>query len=65
MAKQKSLEASMEELEQILQELEKEDVSLEKSFALYQDGMKLLKECNTSIDKVEKQMIILNEGENA
>lgn len=63
MAKQKSLEASMEELEQILQELEKEDVSLEKSFALYQDGMKLLKECNASIDKVEKQMIILNEGE--
>ncbi len=61
MAKQNNLETSMEALDQILEELEKEDISLEKSFTLYQDGMKLLKECNDSIDKVEKKMIILNE----
>ncbi|MFA9463256.1 MAG: exodeoxyribonuclease VII small subunit [Velocimicrobium sp.] len=63
MAKGKNLEASMEALEQVLQELEQEDISLENSFQLYQEGMKLLKECNNSIDKVEKQMIILNEKE--
>ncbi len=62
MAKQKNLETSMEALDQILEELEKEDISLEKSFTLYQDGMKLLKECNDSIDKVEKKMIVLNEN---
>ena len=61
MAKQSNLETSMEALDQILEELEKEDISLEKSFTLYQDGMKLLKECNDSIDKVEKKMIVLNE----
>lgn len=64
MAKEKNLEASMEALEKVLEELEKEDISLENSFKLYQQGMKLLKECNDSIDKVEKKMIVLNEKGN-
>lgn len=61
MAKTKSLEASMEELEGVLKELEKEDISLEDSFRLYNDGMKLLKSCNDMIDKVEKKLIVLEE----
>lgn len=62
MAKQaKTLEQSFELLNQIMEALEKEDVSLEDSFRLYQDGMKLLKECNDSIDKVEKKLMILEE----
>lgn len=64
MAKEtKSLEASFDELDQIISELEKEDISLEESFKLYNDGMKLLKVCNDGIDKVEKKIIILNEKE--
>lgn len=63
-AKKENLETSMEALDQVLSELEQEDVSLEKSFELYQKGMKLLKECNDTIDKVEKEMIILNEKTN-
>ncbi|NMB43196.1 MAG: exodeoxyribonuclease VII small subunit [Clostridiales bacterium] len=58
----KSLEASFEELENIIKELEGEDITLEESFKLYQDGMKLLKNCNEAIDKVEKQLIILGEN---
>ena len=61
MAKTKSLEASMEELEGVLKELEKEDISLEDSFRLYNDGMKLLKSCNDMSDKVEKKLIVLEE----
>jgi exodeoxyribonuclease VII small subunit len=62
MAKQvKTLEQSFEMLNHIMEELEKEDVSLEDSFRMYQEGMKLLKECNDSIDKVEKKLIILEE----
>jgi exodeoxyribonuclease VII small subunit len=57
----KSLEASFEELNQILSKLEEEEISLEDSFRLYQEGMLLLKNCNESIDKVEKQLIILGE----
>lgn len=59
--KSKGLEKSLEQLNDILSNLEKEDISLEESFTLYQEGMKLLKQCNESIDKVEKQLIILEE----
>ena len=45
-----------------MEALEKPDVSLEDSFTLYQEGMKLLKACNDSIDKVEKELIILSEN---
>lgn len=64
MAKQtKTLEQSFEMLNQIVEQLEKEEVSLEDSFRLYQEGMKLLKECNDSIDKVEKKLIVLEEDQ--
>ena len=56
------LEESFERLDQILAGLERPEVSLEDSFALYQEGMKLLKLCNDSIDKVEKELIILGEN---
>jgi len=56
------LEESFKELNQIMEKLEKPEVSLEDSFTLYQEGMKLLKSCNDSIDKVEKELIILSEN---
>jgi len=59
------LEELFERLNNIIGELEKPDISLESSFELYQEGIRLVKACNDSIDKVEKQLIILNEnGEN-
>lgn len=62
--KEKSLEASFEELNNIINKLGEEEISLEESFKLYQEGMKLLKQCNNSIDKVEKQLIVLGEEQN-
>lgn len=59
---EKSLETAFEEMNQIIAKLEEDEVSLEDSFRLYKEGMDLLKYCNTSIDKVEKQLIILEEG---
>ncbi len=61
MARAKTLEASMAELEEVMRELEREDITLEQSFSLYNTGMKLLKNCNDAIDKVEKKLIVLNE----
>ena len=63
MAKAKTLEESMAELEAVMSELEREDITLEESFSLYNTGMKLLKSCNDAIDKVEKKLIVLNEEE--
>lgn len=37
------------------------EVSLEDSFALYEQGMKMLKNCNQKIDAVEKKMLKMNE----
>ena len=60
--KEIKLEESFDKLNQIMEALEKPDISLEDSFTLYQEGMKLLKACNDSIDKVEKELIILSEN---
>ncbi|MBH1940207.1 exodeoxyribonuclease VII small subunit [Mobilitalea sibirica] len=60
--KEFKLEEAFEKLNQITVELEKPDISLEDSFSLYQEGMKLLKACNDSIDKVEKELIILSDN---
>jgi len=60
--KTNNLEQSFLELNDIIKKLESEEISLEDSFTLYQEGIKLLKSCNDSIDRVEKQLIILGES---
>lgn len=65
MARTKSLETAFEELEAAVAKLEMEDMSLEASFKLYTEGVKLVKYCNDAIDKVEKKMIELKAEEDA
>lgn len=55
------LEEAFEKIEQLLGKLGDREVSLEESFALYQEGMILLKQCNEKIDRVEKQMLQIDE----
>lgn len=51
-------------LEEVIQSMERADVSLEESFQMYHRGIDLLKSCNDKIDKIEKQMLVLDdEGE--
>lgn len=65
MGKSGNLEESFLKLDEIINSLENGDISLEDSFKLYNEGIKLVKNCNTQLDKVEKQIIVLNEnGEN-
>ena len=59
---EQTLETVFEELDGIVANLEKEDVSLEESFQLYHKGMDLLKVCNDKIDTVEKKMMVLDEN---
>lgn len=63
MAKKIMLEESFEQLETIIAELEKGDMTLEDSFKKYEEGMKLIKNCSNSIDRVEKKLIVLENGE--
>ena len=63
MAKAQTLEQSFEKIEQIIGNLENGDVSLEDSFKLYNEGMKLIQNCNQQLDKVEKKIVVLNQKE--
>ncbi len=60
-----SIEETFAQLDELLENLEASDTSLEESFACYEAGMKLVKACSDKIDKVEKQMMILQGGEEA
>jgi exodeoxyribonuclease VII small subunit len=62
MAKELTLEQTFEKLEDTIGKLQQEDISLEDSFKLYKEGMKLIKSCNDRIDRVEKQVLKLNEN---
>lgn len=64
MDKEKSIEQTFADLDQILERLEAVDTSLEDSFVCYEAGMKLVKSLGEKIDKVEKQLIVLQESIN-
>jgi exodeoxyribonuclease VII small subunit len=60
---QKTIEMLFQELNGILADMNQDEISLEESFALYQNGIQLLKVCNDKIDRVEKQLMILDGSE--
>ncbi len=53
----KSIEEELVELEKMIRQLESQEISLEESFQLYEQGMKLVREINTRIDAVEAQVL--------
>lgn len=59
MAKTATIEDSFLQLDEIIAQLESGELSLEASFKKYNEGMKLIKNCNQQLDKVEKQIIVL------
>ena len=56
-----SIEESFDSVELTLEKLRSDELPLEESFQLYQDGMQILKSCTAKIDKVEKQVQKLSE----
>ncbi|MGN0372978.1 MAG: exodeoxyribonuclease VII small subunit [Enterocloster sp.] len=61
--KMPGIEENFSRLEDIIRKLEAGDSSLEETFAGYEAGMKLVKSLSSQIDKVEKQIQILSEGD--
>ena len=59
--KVKSIEETMKELEAIIEKMEDRENTLEDSFACFEAGMKLVKECSERIDNVEKQIMVFSE----
>jgi exodeoxyribonuclease VII small subunit len=65
--KEKRIMATFEEqiskLEETVRLLERGDVSLDESLALFEQGVKLAKSCREQLDNAEKKVKILVNGE--
>jgi len=55
----KSFEASLEALEQIVQHLEEGDLPLEKSLELFEQGIRLSRECQERLSQAERRIEVL------
>jgi len=58
-----TFEKALNKLEQIVQELEKGDLSLEKSLEKFEAGVKLSRLCSTKLDETEKKVMLLMDTE--
>ena len=62
MAKEKlTIDERMDMLDELIERMEDEEVTLEESFAYYKQGIELVKSCNDAIDRVEKEVLKLND----
>lgn len=59
-----NLESRLDKLDELIEQLESDEISLEDAFEKYSEGIKLVKECNESIDRVEKKVqMLMDNGE--
>lgn len=56
------IEDNFEQLEDIISKMQSDRITLEQSFELYNKGLSLVQECNNQIEKIEKQIKIIEEG---
>ncbi len=61
MEKPVKIEEAFSRLDEIIEKLEGGELSMEESFALYGEGLSLVKSCRGSIDETEKKLKILEE----
>ncbi len=54
-----NFEAGLQELERIVQELEKGDLPLERSLELFENGMRLSADCKRQLEEAESRVEIL------
>ena len=64
MKKEINFETSMEQLEKIVQDLEKGDLNLDESIKKFEEGMKISKACSKILEDAEKKITVLINNEN-
>ncbi len=58
-----NFEEAMKKLEEIANQLEKNDLDLDKAVEKFEDGMKLSKKCSEILENAEKRItILINDG---
>ncbi|MBP1529510.1 MAG: exodeoxyribonuclease VII small subunit [Erysipelotrichaceae bacterium] len=63
MSKEIKFEEQMKKLQEIVEKLERNDVELDESIALYEEGLKLSKSLKDQLSVFESKIAALNEGE--
>lgn len=54
--KQPTFEEALKQLESITQQIERGEIGLEESIAKYEEGMKLINQCRTILDRAEQRV---------
>lgn len=62
--KKQTFESSLKELERIVSKLEDGELPLEESLKLFEDGVKLSRECQERLNQAERRIEILLKDEN-
>lgn len=60
--KKLSFEQSLGRLDEIVRHLEKGDLPLSESLALYEEGTGLIKQCSKMLDEAEQKVVKLKKG---
>ena len=56
-----TLEERFQTLDEMIEKLQAEDISLEDSIKLYSEGMKIIAECNQTIEEINGRLVNLKE----
>ncbi len=59
--KTESIEEMLSSIEETVEKLSGDDLTLEEAFTLYEDGVKRVKACQKAMEDVEKKMQVLSE----
>ncbi len=62
MSENRSFEQSLERLDEIVRHLEKGDLPLSESLALFEEGTALLNACNAMLEDAEQKVVKLRKG---
>lgn len=60
-AKKNNFESNLERLKDIVDTLDDNEITLDQSLKLFEEGIKLYRKCNDTIDKAEQKITILIE----
>ena len=55
-----SIEDSFKSLDKIIEQMDDEKCSIEKSLELYEKGIKLISDISNTIEKIDKELKVLN-----
>lgn len=64
MSTKNSFETSLSALEKIVRKLEEGDLTLEESLKLFEDGVRLSRECQERLNQAERRIEVLSKDEN-